>query len=141
MGISLLGFTVVGVLDATWTNARAATETHIRSLDSAVVAETRFRLEQTAFSSCPHLDLSYQQTLSHPHTRGRSAFSVNVIRYEYWAEESTTWVDFSTLSQLECASLEDLAGDFAVQRITVSMTRGSNPASTTSFVKSRVAAL
>lgn len=141
VGISLLGLTVVGVLDATWTNARAAAEAHIRSLDSAVLAETRFRLEQTAFSTCPHIDLSYEQALSRPHTRGRNAFSVNVTRYEYWKEESTAWVDFGGLTQLECSSLDDLAGDFAVQRITVSMASVSNSLTTTSLVKSRDTAL
>lgn len=141
MGISLLGFAIIGVLDATWTNARVAAESHIRSLDSAVVAETRFRLQQTGFSSCPHIDLSYEQALSHPHTRGRNAFTVNVVRYEYWNEESMTWVDFGTSTRLQCAALDDLADEFAVQRITVSMSSISQVSSTASFVKTRGTAL
>lgn len=137
VGIALLGIILVGVIDASWTNTRVAALTRQREFSHAVLVDALAVLHATAFSTCPHLDKSYETSLSADSSSVSGDPRVEISSYEYWDEASKSWLDLAHRTSQECTTSAALASDFAVQRMGVSVLVGGNVMTSSMVVKTR----
>lgn len=124
VGISLLGLVVVGVVDAAWTNVRVAASTQQRSEGMAMLESARHVIESTPYSPCPHIDQSYSAGILTADPDPNDQMTVEIDHYEYWSEDLLAWIEFESLDELECRSSQDLAQEFAIQRIGIDIVDG-----------------
>ncbi len=120
VGITLLGFVLVGVVDTTAATSRVTASLRNKVSANSVVIEIRHALLSIPYSPCPHLDASYSQELA-ALAHDRSLASVDIVAYEFWHHTSSQWMDFGDYSPIDCASHGDLAQDHSVQRLTLSI--------------------
>jgi Tfp pilus assembly protein PilV len=121
VGITLLGLVLVGVVDATWTNARVAATSRHRALAATLLDESLRTLDAVAYSPCPHVDGSYHVALESAMARIDSLHTADISHYEYWSESQSSWVTLTGLDPQFCSTSTDLIEPFAAQRLTVSI--------------------
>lgn len=135
VGISLLGLIVVGVVDASWSNTRAAAAVRQRSVAQAHLAEYGEVLRKSEYSPCPHIDLGYVRDFDDAQTPNQQRPDVVVTSYEYWDRTSSQWLTLTSLSANECSTTPDLTDRLAVQRITLAIPDSHGSSTSATFVK------
>ena len=136
VGIALLGLVLVGVVDAAWTNTRVAASTRQRSMATAILDDAVRSLRAAPYTTCPHIDGSYAQLLQTADFDDDS-MTIEIASYQFWKESSQAWVEFGDHSIGECTSSHDLAHDFSVQRIEVTIVDDTGPITSRGVVKTR----
>jgi hypothetical protein len=121
VGITLLGLVLVGVVDASWTNARVAATSRHRALAAALLDDSLRTLDDLAYSPCPNVNGSYRDALESAMASDDNGRTAEISRYEYWSESQSMWVDFTDFESQNCSTTDDLNVPFAAQRLTVSI--------------------
>lgn len=121
VGISLLGFVLIGVVDASFANTRVAAQTRDRARESNLLSEAARALKSAQYSPCPHIDHSYDLQLEGAIVNLSPAHDVTITNYEYWDGVASQWTSLDAVSSVQCSALSDFTGPFAVQRITVTV--------------------
>lgn len=135
VGISLLGLIVIGVVDASWTGTRVASDIRQRAVAQVHLIEIGEVLRKSEYSPCPHIDLGYVHDVDDLRQLGEDRPDAVVTDYEYWNRASSQWLSLASLSANECSTTSDLTDRLALQRITVSILDSRGSSTSTTFVK------
>lgn len=135
VALALLAVVVVGIVDASWVNARLEAHHRERARAEETLSGVTAELTRAPYSPCPHLDQQYGN-LSEASTVSSDRFDVSLEGFEYWNASASTWMPLASLDSNQCRHLVDVVSTFAVQRFWIHVESAGEVVASRHVVKS-----